>query len=153
MKDTAKIIGEKRLRLKLKKIPKEILSNSLMSEVGNVVITNIKKRTMKGVDFKEHKFKEYSPKYKFIREGKGLPANIVDLFFTGSMMSSMTFEAKTDEVRIFFMPTRDKKGSANPEKAFYLDQKRKFFEISKKDEDEIIGLVENTIDKAVTSGR
>lgn len=149
MKDTVKIVGGERVRLKLKNLPKNILSKAIMSEIGSFLMTSIKTRTLTGYDFKDRRFKKYSPKYKFLRNKKGLPTNIVDLFFTGSMMSSMTFEAQKEEVRLFFMSTTDKHGSVNSEKAFYVNRLRKFFALSVDDAKEVNRLLQEHVRKTL----
>ena len=68
-------------------------SKQLMSEIATFLITSIKLRTAKGVDYKGKTFDPYDPKYAMFRAGKGRPVNKVDLFFTGSMLSSMDYKA------------------------------------------------------------
>ena len=118
-----------------------VFGKRLMGDVGFFVMTRIKQRTAKGLDVGGSPFDPYSAKYAFFRESKGRPVDKVDLFFTGSMMSAMTLEASETMVRIFFMPSNDRKGSSNPAKAFYLNQKREFFSLSPQDQKEISTLV------------
>lgn len=128
-----KLVGDKKVKLRIKGIPEKVRAKKIMSRIGNFLLTSIKSKTSKGEDVDGMKFKDYSVRYKFFRDKKGLPTNIVDLFFTGSMMSSMTYEAKKDEVRLFFLPTTDRKGTFNPEKAYYLNEGREFFAIGATD--------------------
>ena len=63
---------------------------NLMSELATYLMSTIKLRTSKGKDVDNVLFEPYSPKYALFRQKKGHPTNKVTLFFTGSMMASMT---------------------------------------------------------------
>ena len=118
-----------------------VLGKTLMTEIGFFLMARIKERTLGGKDVEGNPFKPYSAGYAFFRQKKGRPIDKVDLFFTGSMQSSMTHEATQDSVRVFFMPTQDSSGTSNPAKAFWLNQKRRFFAMSDQDQKDIGGLV------------
>ena len=102
----------------------------IKNKMANFLMTKIKERTLKGYDVHGDAFEEYSPKYELFRQKKGLPTYIVDLFFTGSMMASMTYEVGESSIRLFFQPTKDKTGESNPAKAYWLHQDREFFSLS-----------------------
>lgn len=118
-----------------------VLGRSLMTDIGFFLMTRIKERTLAGRDVEGNPFAPYSARYAFFRQKKGRPIDKVDLFFTGSMQSSMTHEATQDSVRVFFMPTQDRSGASNPAKAFWLNKKRRFFAISEQDRKDITGVV------------
>jgi len=143
-----KITGDLKLLRKLERIRKTF-SKELMSEIGTLLNTRIKIRTAQGIDADGREFEPYTVAYKFFRAKAGLPTGKVDLFFTGSMMSSMTFEAKRYEVKSFFIPSTDKFGMSNPEKAYYLNEKRKFFVISDDDAQEIELLIKDAFGDAM----
>lgn len=115
-----------------------ITTKALLSEVGNFIRLRTLERTAQGVDYLDNDFEPYSPEYAFFRERAGLPTSVVDLFFTGSMLSSLTFEADRYQVRLFFMPTQDKFGMDNPAKAYFLNENREFFALNPDDIDAII---------------
>lgn len=145
-----KFIGDEELIRKLERI-RRTFSKKLMAEIGELLMTNIKVRTARGVDVEEQAFEPYSTGYAFFRAKSGRPVDKVDLFFTGSMLSSMTFEEKRTEVRVFFMPTQDQFGMSNPEKAYYLNEKRRFFAISDDDAQEIELLIKDAFSDAIRS--
>lgn len=138
--------GSEKLTKLLNRIEAQIATRELMSQIGNLLMLRIKERTGEGKDVEGDLFLPYSAGHAKRRAGKGLPTNIVDLFFTGSMMSSMTFDVGRESVRLFFMPTVDKTGSSNPEKAYFLDQKRQFFAISSDEIAEIEELAGNYLE-------
>lgn len=145
MSDQVQIKGEKSLQIKLKKLPGAVISKEVMSEIGTFLLTSIKVRTAKGTDADGKTFKGYSPGYKLLRSKKGLPSALVDLFFTGSMSSAMTFEAERNKVRLFFLPTTDKSGMFNPEKAYYVNEKRKFFAVNSDEISKIADIISDNI--------
>ena len=123
----------------------ESLGKQLMGDIGMFLMTRVKTRTAAGIDVDGAPFTPYTAKYAFFRQSKGRPIDKVDLFFTGSMMSAMTMEETKDQVRVFFMGTQDRTGMSNPAKAFYLNEKRKFFAISDQDRVDIGSLVLDTL--------
>lgn len=122
-------------------------SRTLMSEIATFLITSIKLRTAKGEDAKGKQFEPYDPKYVMFRQSKGRPTSKVDLFFTGSMLSSMDYKATPTTAKIYFLSTEDKSGSKNPDKAYWLNQKREFFALSDADMREVENMVTDLIDK------
>lgn len=142
------------------------LSKRLMSEIGTFVMTKIKLRTSEGKDVNRKEFEPYSDSYALFRKKEGYPTDKVDLFFTGSMMSSMDYESSPDHVKIYFQNTsgkapsssrKKKKGkpsgprksreAKNPEKAFWLNEDREFFALSGDDERDISNMVSAYIKK------
>lgn len=112
-----------------------------MGQIGAFINLQIKARTSKGVDMDEQKFPPYSPRYAARRRKAGHPVQNVNLFFTGSMFSSLTYHAESSQVTSFFMPTVDKYGGRNPQKAFFNDQLRPFFGLTDDDVTEIEKMV------------
>ena len=123
----------------------DMFSRNLMAEIGTYLIAQIQLRTSEGTDAAGMPFKPYSPKYALFREETGHSAGTVNLFYTGSMMSAMTFEADVDQVRVFFMNTKDKSDASNPLKAFALNQERQFFAMSVEEQEAILELIEEYI--------
>lgn len=133
--------GLPRIKKKLREIESSPLSKSLMSEVGLFILARIKSRTIRGVDYSGKLFKPYSQQYKLFRKKKGHPTNKVNLTFTGSMLASMDFDSSEKQTRVFFLNTRDSTGTENPKKAFFLNEERKFFALSKDDVQRIMQMV------------
>jgi len=105
----------------------------VMDEVGLMLIARIQARTAEGRDVDGNTFEPYSPKYRLFRERTGRTGRKVNLFYTGSMMSSMTHTATKDMVTLFFANTQDPSGTPNPLKAYFLHQHRRFFAMSGED--------------------
>lgn len=118
---------------------RDLSTKRVMSRIGNYVMTTIKQRTAEGVDVNYNPFKPYSDAHQKARAAKGLPTNVVDLFFHGTMMNAMTFDADDDRVRVYFMPTVGKDAKGKPskakssEKAYYLNEQREFFALDAAD--------------------
>lgn len=126
---------------------RRLFYSRLLNEIGQFSMTKIKERTIQGKDVNNKPFKPYSKQYKMFREKKGLPTNKVDLTFTGSMLSSMTYAIEGTNVRIYFLNTVTNSFSdtRNSEKAFYLNEDREFFSLSKKDQTDISRIVSRHI--------
>jgi hypothetical protein len=129
-----------------------VLSKSLMSEIGARVIFWIQRRTASGVDVTGRRFKKYTPQYKLFREKEGRSGDTVNLFFTGSMMSSMDHSATEYTAKVFFQNTSDTSGTSNPLKAFALNQERRFFALSTQEQDEIEEMVSEHIGELLSEG-
>jgi len=136
-----------RLLDELKKFSTNI--KPLFDEIGLFLSSRIKLRTADGVDASLKRFKPYSTRHAAKRASLGLPIGKVDLFFTGSMLSSMTHTAAADQVRLFFAPTQDKFGGNNPAKAYFINegQGREFFAIGDKDTEMIMDLAVKRLDE------
>lgn len=125
----------------------ELLNSQLMGEIGEYIIFAIEQRTGKGKDVEDRNFTPYSPRYKLFRQRTGHPVDKVNLFYSGSMMSSMTMDQTDDEVRVFFMNTQDKSGASNPLKAYFLNKDRRFFAISVKEQGKIVQMVRDNAEE------
>ena len=137
-----KIKGDEELERKFDSLKRSIGDNKkLMGQIGAFSNLQIKQRTAKGVDYQSNLFKPYSPNYKEIRKQAGRPTNKVDLNFTGSMLSALTYKQTKNKVQLFFINSSDKFGARNPEKAFYNNQTREFFALSADD----ISKIENIV--------
>ena len=141
------IIGLGDIIRRIRYLGSNINDQSLMSEIGLFLISQIQIRTAEGVDVDGNAFTPYSPGYALFRRRKGRSASRVNLFFTGSMMSAMTFEADSDEVTLFFQNTSDPSGTRNPAKAFFLNQERRFFAMSEEDRQGVLRIIDNHIDR------
>ena len=87
----AKIIGDKKLKVKLGKIEKGLLTREILGKVAAQATTHIKDRTLSGKDKNERAFAEYSESYlefKLERGGEFFGGN-VDLFNGGDMLGAM----------------------------------------------------------------
>jgi hypothetical protein len=125
-------------------------SEAVWSEIGHLIRAEILKRTARGVDADGLKFDGYSAGYRLYRKKHGRPVQKVNLFWTGTMLSSMDVAPlPRGGVRLYFQPTqapdyptgpRAKKPRVSPKspaKAYYLQthktKPRKFFAVSKQD--------------------
>lgn len=155
---TIRIEGLNRILAQLESQAGNIVTEELMDEIGLFLSHSILDRNKKGVDVEGDDFEPYSPKYKLFRMKKGRSANIVNLFFHGSMASSLTHTAFRDKVEVFFMNTYGKTPSgkeskvSNPQKAFFLNQKREFFGISSEEEGTIWEMIQDHL-RRLFSGR
>lgn len=125
-----------RIALAIGLIREKLFSKQLFTEIGFFAQAMIKKRTSEGKDVDGQEFEPYSAAYAKFRRESGHPANKVNLFFTGSMMSAMSQEIISGTkpgVKLFFLPTQDDSGMSNPAKAYYLNKTREFFALSDKD--------------------
>jgi hypothetical protein len=145
-------VAEERTRQRLAQVQEGIFSQVMMKEIGEYMKTRIKVRTQQGKDVNERRFAPYTPAYKIFREQAGRATNIVNLTFTGSMLSAIQYEAKEKEVRLFFANTSDERGGRNPVKAFGLQQKRRFFGISEADRQGIMEIVQRYARRATRGG-
>lgn len=130
-------LGLQRLIKKFRYFGRQVFSERLMNEMGMRVISQIQIRTAEGKDVRGQAFAPYSRGYKLFRSKNGRPVDKVNLFFTGSMMSSMTHTATEDTARIFFMNTADPSNVRNPLKAYALNKQREFFALSAQDQQDI----------------
>ena len=133
----------------LRGIQKELVDRKLFNKIGFFIRQRIDTRTAKGVDVDGAAFKKYSPQYKLFRRAEGHPVSKVNLFFSGSMMSSMTHSVSGETIKVFFTNTKDAAGTSNPLKAFYLNKTRRFFAMSEEDMDKIFDMVEDSIEEAL----
>lgn len=116
-----------------------------MEEIGLMLISRIQARTSEGVDVNNQPFVPYSPRYALFRGKTGRTTQKVNLFFTGSMMGSMTETATKNQVTLFFMDTEDPSGGSNPKKAYFLNQERRFFALSPDDRAKAMQLIDRHI--------
>jgi hypothetical protein len=144
------ISGDDDLREKFDRLQGSILGQKMMSEIGAFAVAMIDSRTSEGKDFRGKPFKGYSPKYKLFRAKFGRPVNKVDFNFFGTMMIALTYKSESKEVQIYFLPTPDERNPkiTSPEKAFFLNQKRKFFGLNATDVRKIKAIIEQYIEKA-----
>jgi len=125
-------------------------SRDLMGEIGTYLTGSILMRTSEGKDVDGVPFEPYSTSYRRTREKKGLPSDMVDLFFSGQMLSSLTYEETKDQVKLFFMNTPRKDGKAsNPEIAYYNNEIREFFGVSSEEHKEVVKMVEDYIENII----
>lgn len=155
-RNSIKIEGVNRLIAQIEQISGNVINEGLVNDIGIYLTASILQRNIEGIDADGRTFEPYSPKYKLFRMKHDHPHNIVNLFFSGSMASALTHTAFRDRVEVYFMPTygktpdgRDSKVT-NAQKAFFLNEKREFFAVSKEEEiailqmiqDHLIGLLE-----------
>jgi len=126
------VLGLNELRSKFKLLGIHVSDKTLFETIGQYLTSAIKMRTLDGKDIEGQPFIDYSPRYEFFRQEKGLPTT-PDLFFTGSMLNSMTYKTDVAEesVTVFFGPGTSKGSTVqNSAKAFFNQQTRPFFGMS-----------------------
>ena len=140
-RDVIEIRGLNDLIARLDDVSENVFERRLMAEIGAYIIFRIEKHTAQGIDVEGRNFEPYTPRYKLFRRKTGHPVDKVDLFYSGSMMSSMTSTETDDESRVFFMPSQDRKGVSNPLKAYALNKNRRFFAIGVVEQRKILDMV------------
>jgi hypothetical protein len=140
-RDVIEIRGLNELVSRLDDVSQNVFERRLMAEIGEYIIFRIEKHTAQGKDVEGRNFEPYSPRYKLFRRKTGHPVDKVNLFYSGSMMSSMTRTETDNESKVFFMPTTDRSGASNPLKAYALNKKRRFFAIGVVEQQKIIDMV------------
>lgn len=121
-------------------------TKALFNEIGLYIRTRIIARTSFGKDYQNKPFIPYSPKYAEFRFKHGRPTAPVDLQFTGDMLgpSGMTYNATDSNVRVFFTANKTPGTKAtHAEKAYYNQQTRTFFRLSKRDIEGIMLIVQS----------
>jgi hypothetical protein len=140
------VVGVADVLRRIRYLRYNIADKRVMSEIGLFFITKIQKRTAEGKDVDETPFTPYSPAYRRKREKNQRSGTKVNLFWTGSMMSSMTLNADKDSVKLFFQnTTAPNTKTPNPDKAFFLNQERRFFAISESDRQGALDIIDNHI--------
>lgn len=127
------IRGAEKLGRILLRTAKGISSQDVLGKIGTYLTFSIKQRVQeKGLDVFGRSLDPYVPAYKLWRVENKYGTE-VDLTLTGSMFAALTHTTTPDKVTIFFMPGEGRtvrpgaKRVQNPAKAFYLQDKRKFF--------------------------
>ncbi|KKM85177.1 hypothetical protein LCGC14_1291740, partial [marine sediment metagenome] len=93
MAEVVRVIGLRELAIKLNGMADAVAGNRrLMGEIGLFIRTEILTRTADGKDVDGDPFEPYSAPYAKWREKEGWPTADVDLFFTGSMLSALTYD-------------------------------------------------------------
>ncbi len=149
------ITGGKKISKELAGINKLVSNKKIMGKIANFIQFTIKRRTARGYDVDGNAFSPYSKMTTALRSAAGRGTYIVDLNFTGSMLASMTHTAFDNSVEVFFMPSFDKSGGYNPEKAFFLDQgkpdenlpEREFFSLSAGEMADLMDVYNKYLDK------
>ena len=145
--------GGKELNIHLGYLSQNFIRKKLLNEIGAFVNMTVKERTIDyNMNVYEDTMPDYSEYWARVRDNKGLQTDAVDLFFTGSMFAALTHKTDQDSVTSYFLPTKDKEGMSNPEKAFYLDESFEFFGLNANDQDDIVNLVDDHV-KKVMRGR
>jgi len=139
------IFGLRDVILDLLFLRTHIESEPIMREIGLFLTSQIQIRTAEGRDVHGEPFEPYSEGYAELRRRSGRSANKVNLFMTGSMMSSMDFNTTENTVELFFQGSKDPTGMSNPEKAYYLNENREFFAVSEEDRIRVREIIRNHI--------
>jgi hypothetical protein len=146
-------IDTRAVRRRLRILRGIITENQILDRIGNFLVAANKTRTLAGKDVRGRPFKPYSDRYRFWRSRHGY-GTTPDLYLSGSMLGSMTYRVEKEQVRVFFMPGKDRKGVSNPAKAFWLQKDRQFFGIGEHEAQKIIDMYrQNIVIRGLRSGR
>ena len=149
----ATLKGGKELNIHLGCLKQNFIRKNLLNEIGAFVDMTVKTRTIddqQNVDLMT--MPGYSDYWAQVRDDAGLQTDAVDLFFTGSMFAALTHKTDQDSVTSYFLPTKDKEGASNPEKAFCLDESFNFFGLNAGNRNDILEIVDDHV-KKVMRGR
>lgn len=144
-----KLTGIKGISRKITKLLDTPFMRRMLSDIGMFGLKRIKERTLSGEDAQGIDFKPYADQYAKERAKAGFPVKPVDLTRSGSMLSAMTYDTGKEHIDFFFMNTSDPTGAKNPEKAFYLQQDREFFALSKSDIKGMLKIVDKYYNKVI----
>lgn len=155
MAKNVEIYGVEKLRHILSRTSKGISTRQVLGKIGTYLTFSIKRRVQ---DDNEDVFGKplvpYVPAYKLWRQEHKYGTD-VDLTLTGSMFASLTHKTTTNKVVIFFAPGEGRtvgggKRVQNPAKAFYLQEKRKFFGYTDEDVTNIMRLYRVNLGEALS---
>lgn len=137
----------------------DLVNTRIMRTIGEGVLVRMRKRTMKGKDFRGRAFKQLSPAYA-ARKQEALGHSRADLTVSGRMLNDMTVKPMPRKVTLSFLSGGSTKGSgltfiqrsrsiSAADKAFWHNEsgagkrrvKREFFDLSDAD----IRWVESTL--------
>lgn len=135
------LTGVKGIIRKARELENTPFAKDMMAEIALYIMSQIKDRTLDGKDVDGDSFKDYSVGYAEWREQEGYQTAFPDLTVSGHMLSAMTSRSTKREAEIFFMNTQDKDGVSAPDKAFWNNEDREFFGLSKSDEKQIKQIV------------
>jgi hypothetical protein len=140
-----------KIRRRFESLHRTLTSEVILNKIGNFLVAANKARTLASKDVNGRFFKPYSDKYRFWRRKHGY-GTTPDLYLSGSMLGSMTYNVEKEKIRVFFMPGQDKTGTSNPAKAFWLQEDRRFFGIAKRERDYVIEMYRNYVREEGLSG-
>ena len=134
---------------KIVALEKSDFTGAMFEEIAQYIMLRIKDRTLDGKDVQGSSFDDYSPAYAEFRKQAGYNTK-PDLTFSGHMLSAMTSSTSKTEAKIFFMDTQDTSGASAPDKAFWNNEDREFFGLSKADEKAIMDIVVDYYEKLIS---
>lgn len=145
------VIGLAKIRDRYRRLGGRIDDLRVLDIIGEYLKTSIKTRTLAGKDIEGSPFVPYSAGYERTRRKKGLPTR-PDLFFTGTMLGSLTADVShvEESVKLYFAPgTAEGSNVQNAAKAFFNQQTRPFFGISAENVQKIIDIYRDFIREAM----
>ncbi len=145
------LTGIKGIARKVQALEKANFTEDMLSEIAIMIMGQIKDRTVDGVDVDGRSFTKYSDSYAKWRKKEGYSTSPVDLTFSGHMLSAMTSTSTAKEAKIFFMDTKDTKNVSAPDKAFWNNEDREFFGLSKNDEKLVMRIVDDYYERLISS--
>ncbi len=158
------LTGQKQFERKLNAIGKVSENKKLWGRIGFQAIDIISQRTLKGKDYKGALFAAYSTKpsyfktkgkYRLFEDGyKGYKASRgisnVNLDNTGNMFSSLKAKSTNRNTTLFFSKPLEAKKAAIHHKGLGKQKKREFFNLSSREQDDLMDLMRKELKRAIS---
>ena len=138
-------VGFDKFQRKLKKMSKAVddMDDKTLMKVTGEVRNRIVKRTMRGRDSDMKSFKPYSTDYSKFRAKKGKKTGRPNLVMTFAMLGNMSFKKIRGGSMIHFTST------AQNDKAYWNQQSREFFGLSKHNHKYVLSELRQPVVKAM----
>lgn len=139
-----KIVGLAAILRRISLLKKGLESKTLMGEIGEYITQRIITRSQAGEDVDGASFAPYASSTKLFRTKTGHQTGHVDLTMSGTMWNALTYQESKDEVRVFFRNVSGKDTDVKvPTYAYFLNENREFFALSKEEENMIFDMVKD----------
>ena len=122
-----------------RKVP--VATGRALTKAGVFIENIIKQRTRQGRSVNGGSFKSYSKGYAKHRSARG-HSSTPNLFYSGRMLSNMTFKRLSKTKGQIFFPNREQNI-----KAFYNDSTRNFFDVNRSEEDKAVDIFTKTFER------
>lgn len=144
------LTGQKQFERKLDAVGKASESKKLWGRIGFQAIDIISQRTLKGKDYKGGLFKAYTASYKLWKQKRGGEFfSGVNLHNSGNMFASLKAKSTNKNTTLFFSKTLEAKKAAIHHNGSGKMPKREFFNLSNKEQDDLMDLMRKELKKAV----
>lgn len=143
------LTGLDRFQAKLVRVGKSTESVKLWGRIGFQAIDIISQRSLKGKDVKGTSFTAYDKKYAKWKKAKGGEFFTgVNLHASGNMFAAMKAKSTARNTTLFFSKPLENKKAFLHHKGIGIMPKREFFDLSRMEKKELMGLMAAEIKKA-----